>query len=253
MGVFFHPTPSRAASLRAVSLPWLPWNIGEGGAVEGIAARIARHILERAGLSPHMSILPWPRCHAEAKEGSTDLIWCITRTAERATYLTYSQPIWCSSNLIFFHRDDNLAPWRSWDALSGKTLGMVRGYNYGLDLESLRLRGVRFELVGGDDALPQMLASRRIDAFVMEWQAYRLHVHLGGGAIAAAAPSGLSIPDLDYYVAASKRSPLGCAVLPRIDKAIAAVRADGSLKQLLQHGIDPAAPPGAPPTHVAPA
>jgi len=245
------PAPSFAAALRAVSFPWAPWNVGEAGetAVEGVAARIARQAFARAGLAVGMTLQPWPRCHAEAKSGSVDLIWCITRTAERETYLAYSRPLWLSSNLIFRRRET--APWTGWNALAGKTLGMARGYNYGLDLEALRSQGTRFELVGSDEALVQMLASRRIDAFVMDWQVYCLLARTLSPSIAAAEPSGLAVPDLSYHIAASKRSAAAREALPAIDRAIAKMHADGSLAATLGRGIDPVPPPGAPPTRAA--
>ncbi|WP_337996952.1 substrate-binding periplasmic protein [Oleispirillum naphthae] len=245
------PAPSFAAALRAVSFPWAPWNVGKAGetAVEGVAARLARQVFLRAGLSVGMTLQPWPRCHAEAKSGAADLIWCITLTPERETYLAYSRPLWLSSNLVFRRRE--AAPWSGWGALAGKTLGMVRGYNYGLDRETLRRQGTRFELVSGDDALIQMLASRRIDAFVMDWQVYCLHARILSPSVAAAEPSGLAVADLSYHIAASKRSPAGRAALPAIDRAIAEMHDDGSLAAAIARGIDPMEPPGAPPTRAA--
>lgn len=243
--------PAFAAPLRAVSFPWAPWNVGNAGesAVEGMATRIARLAFQRAGVDAGMTLQPWPRCHAEAKSGTADLIWCITRTAEREAYLDYSLPLWLSSNLVFRRYEEE--PWTRWDALAGKTLGMVRGYNYGLDREMLLRQGTRLELVSGDEALIQMLATRRIDAFVMDWQVYCLHVHAPSPSIAAAEPSGLAVPDLSYHIAASKRSPAGRAALAAIDRAVSGMRADGSIAAVISSCAFPETPPGAPPSRAA--
>ncbi len=214
--------------------------------------RIARRVFTASGLKVEMSILPWPRAHNEMRQGHADLIWSLTRTTERESYLAFSDPLWLSPNLIFVRDGENPTPWQDWGAMRGKRLGVVRGDSYGFDLETPRRdNGIRVEMAGSDDALFSMLLNRHIDAFVMNWQVF-LHCRrrrgLGASAVVG---SGLAIPDVPYHIGASRRSPAGIAALLEINRAIADLRKNGALAALLHEGLDPTSPPGVAPSRIA--
>jgi len=237
--------PVQAANFRAVSHCWVPWNADPAGAraVHGIGARMTRAVFDTSGLPVSMKILPWRRCLNDLQQGHSHLGWSTVRAPEREVYLSYSKPVWLTSNLIFAAADDPSLPWKGWESLAGKTLGVVRGYGYGVDFDRLRGQGIRIEAVGNEDQQFSMLLNRRVDAFVMEWQSYLFLQRRRGATGGEFAATEIPLPEMSYHIVASRAVPEAVAALPLIDGAIDALRSDGTLAALLREGIDPTPPP----------
>lgn len=163
-------TPAFAAALRAVSHTWAPWNAEPPGspAASGVGTHMARRIFEAAGLSVDMAILPWQRCLNDLRTGQSHLGWSVVRNPGREAFLIYSQPLWLSSNLVFARADGPGASWRAWSDMAGMTLGITRGYCYGVNLNELRAQNLRIDEIGSEDSLFAMLLGKRLDAFIMD-------------------------------------------------------------------------------------
>jgi polar amino acid transport system substrate-binding protein len=236
---------ARAADFRAVSHTWAPWNLDPAGApaVNGIASRMARAVFDAAGLSVEMQILPWQRSLNELRQGRSQLGWSTVRTPDREAYLAYSKPLWLSSCLVFAAADNPTLPWNGWKSLEGGSLGVTRGYSYGIDPASLRTRNIRIVEIGGEDIQLSMLLNKRIDAFIMEWQSYLAAQRRRGALGSGLVPTGIRLPELSFHIVASRTSPEAMALLPVIDRAIDALRKNGTMDALMREGLDPTLPP----------
>lgn len=238
-------TPALSAALRAVSHAWVPWNAEPPGspAVGGIGTRMARRIFDAAGLSVDMTILPWQRCLNDLRTGQSQLGWSVVRNPGRETYLIYSQPLWLSSNLVFARADGPGASWRAWSDMAGMALGVTRGYCYGIELNELRAQGLRVNEIGSEESLFAMLLGKRLDAFIMDWQAYRHLCRKYGPTPPEFVACRLPLPEMAYHIVAARNSTAAVAAMPAIDRAISALRRDGTLAALMRDGMDPTPPP----------
>jgi ABC-type amino acid transport substrate-binding protein len=85
--------------------------------------------------------------------------------------------------------------------------------------------------------------NRRIDAFVMDWQAYRHLRRKHGATTPEFVACRLPLPEMAYHIVAARAAPDAVAAIPAIDRAISALRRDGTLAALMRDDLDPTPPP----------
>ncbi len=101
-----------------------PFHYYEKSKLKGLSADYTKFIADSLGLKLRiLADLPWPQVLKRVRQGDIDLIICIAKTADRETYLDFSDP-YLTSPLVIVTRDSS--PFISGiEDLHGKTLAMV--------------------------------------------------------------------------------------------------------------------------------
>lgn len=221
--------PAAARPLIACGHPaYPPVSWVAGGELRGLAPALVKELFGELGLEVRLAPFGnWKRCLLEVHEGRADIVVAAYRNHERAQQFAFSGQYVVADPIVLFVRRDRAFAFEDWDDLRGRTVGLLLGDSFGerfdrfaevaLQVErvSTGLQNVRKLVLGRIDFMPigrdsGALQSRRLgyDAQVM----------------ALAQPLVTEY----YYVAVRKGSALE-ALLPALDRRLAALHADGSI------------------------
>ncbi|WP_417465786.1 substrate-binding periplasmic protein [Kordiimonas sp.] len=99
--------PASAEDVVVYTENYPPYNYqGPGGEVEGLATAKVRQILDDAGLSYSIKLVPWARAMLYAQTRKNALIYTITRTPDREAQFDWLAPLAPSSFYLFVRADD---------------------------------------------------------------------------------------------------------------------------------------------------
>lgn len=225
-------TTLMAPPLRLVANHWEPY-IGKSLPFGGVAARVVQAALLRAGYRSEIAVMPWARALSNAVQGQADGVVAIWPTEERRAALVFSQA-YLHNELSLFHRAGLRSVPQTLAELRGHSVGVGRGYDYSDEF----LRDKRVQKEPSVALLPSLLklARGRVDLVLEDRRAvaYQLSVH------------GHDYPELQQLQAAPEtlmRLPLHFAIsrqradaaeiIERFNRALGAMRRDGSLEQML--------------------
>lgn len=191
----------------------------QGTDVEAIA-----EIAKRAGLKLESRFMPWKRGYAEASEGTIDGICSCSYREDRAALFHFSDAIGYTSIGVFHHPGSKPDPLSKISDLTdphfGK-IGVVKGYNLEAELDDAKVPHVA---VSGDQQAFEMLTNGRLDHLF----SFRAPIDF-----IARHETGKVVPYSElrsspYFICLSKKLPDTAAMMPRINAAIADMRADGT-------------------------
>lgn len=98
---------------------------------QGYSWDILRESFHAQGYTIELVITHWARAMASVREGNVDLLYPTGMNSERLAYFSYSEsPINDAAFRIYVNQDTDIE-WQGLASLEGKTIGMVRGYNFG--------------------------------------------------------------------------------------------------------------------------
>jgi len=221
-----------APPLRLVANHWEPYT-GQGLPYGGVAGRVVQAALLRAGYRSEIAVMPWARALTTAAQGQADGVVAIWSTEERRVALLFSEA-YLHNELSLFHRAGLRSVPQSLAELRGYSVGVGRGYDYSDEF----LRDQRVQKEPAVAVLPNLLklARGRVDLVLEDRRivAYQLSQH------------GRDYPELQQLQAAPEplmRLPLHFAIsrqradaaeiIERFNRALEAMRRDGSLEQML--------------------
>lgn len=232
-------TPAAAQALAPSGLVmvtevWPPFRMNDERSASGFAGidiDLTTALAERLGVPIDIRRVPWARALEMMRNGQADLITGIAYTDERAAFLRYAPTSYASVRPMFLARKGQGGQIGSYDDLMGKSIGMSTNSAYfprfNADAE-LNKVGLSTEL-----QILQMLAAGRIDLAIgtdpnLSYDLARL------GLKDALEPTAWQ-PDYrtELYVAVSAHSP-AAALVGRIDEAIKAMLADGTVEGILR-------------------
>lgn len=121
-----------AEKITAVGDPWPPF-LDPNKANKGIITEIATAAYATQGYELEMSFVPWARAIAGVKNASFDLLLGTWHTEERTKFLMFSDP-YLNNAIKFIKKKGNNYDYTGLDSLTGKSVGVVRGYGYGDEL-----------------------------------------------------------------------------------------------------------------------
>lgn len=113
----------------AAADPWPPF-VDPDNPTQGISLEIIRAALGTQGYEVEMQFIPWARAEAGVKEGEIDILPDTWMTEKRKEYLLYSEP-YAANDVKFVKKKGDPFEYEGLESLTGKTVGIVRGYGYG--------------------------------------------------------------------------------------------------------------------------
>lgn len=116
-----------AEPIRLCGVDWPPFTYAEDGMIEdGISIRIYEEAFKRLGMSVEAHALPWPRCVRSVELGAYDAI-IDNVPVNRFVFGRHPTAFY---PLAIYVREDLPVDLFSWKSMTGKPVGMVRGYDY---------------------------------------------------------------------------------------------------------------------------
>jgi len=139
--------------------PWPPFLDPESPS-EGIVLEIARAAYKTQGYEVEMKFVPWARAVHGVKEANYDVLLGTWHTKEREEFLLFSDA-YLENEIKFIKRKDDPFEFTGMDSLTGKNVGIVRGYGYGDDF----LKATNFRRPEGKNLMISIkkLVNDRID------------------------------------------------------------------------------------------
>lgn len=169
--------------LKVVSSDYPPYEYLEDGEVRGTHTAIIRQVLSEMGYLPEIRIVPWARAEATIRAGTSDLVYSLTYSPERARHYHFTDPIGQARD-VFFKLQERDIEWQELDDLAGLRIGLSAGYSYAPSfmewLEAGTAQVTRISQESPELTGLRMIAFGRIDLFICEERvcSYLIEQHL---------------------------------------------------------------------------
>jgi len=130
----------------------------------GLHSHYLKYIAEQLGMDLIISTMPLARRIIEVQKGNLDVIVGLQYSAERAQQLTYIYPAYETLSFRFFALNENAIDIKSYEDLSGKMIGVIRGAEHHSSFErDNQLK--KYDLKSLKSGI-KMLFHQRIDLFI---------------------------------------------------------------------------------------
>lgn len=229
------PYGQAAETLRLVADPWPPFN-DQTLLNNGVASDLVTTALTRAGYTTSYVQVPWARAVRGLQQEIYDVLINAWYADERAVFGYYSQP-YLINRVRFLQRKDSQIEFRQLPDLYPYSIAVVRGYAYSSEFD----QDSRLTKVGvlGFEMGARMLHARRVQLALEDELVARYHLSRSLAGIRDQLeflPQPLSENGLHILI--SRQHPQHQQIADAFNKAIEAMRADGSYAQIFQrHGL----------------
>jgi len=203
----------------------------DGDAAKGFAVEAAVEVLKRAGYDVTVTLLPFARAMQKTTEGG--VMTGVFQSAERAKIYDYSSPL-VYENVVVAVAKGKEFPFNAAADLAGKKLGLQDTFFYGDDFAA-----VKSQITLDNDSSPSLrakkLAAGRVDAALFNPGKSSVMNSAKEGGLSEDELTVLPKPlaKLGNYLVVGKNVAGGAETLARINKAIAAANADGTLAKIM--------------------
>lgn len=232
------PATGQAKVFVATSDIWAPFFMEQKGHYSGIGVDILREIFKRTGDKLIIKAFPMRRAEWLFEENSVDLIvmdspsWNDPAKAE--TY-RFSDTIFYVREHIYFSREKVIEVNQPED-LSKKTVGTRKGYRFPAFSDVFESGVVGRHEAGSDFLLLKLLMANRTDAIFMDSVAfaYTTRTHNINRELFI---RGMELSNAELGI---KFTVANSAALPRVNKAIAEMKLDGTIARICDHYLSEA-------------
>lgn len=151
------PVSALAEKLVFVTTDWPPYAMLEQGQPAGMNVDIVKELCKRLGIEGEIQVLPWKRALRYVEKGEADAIFSARYTEERAKFMYYPSEHINDEKTIILARKGSGIKANSIEDLKGKSIGIVRGYAYGPELE--KYQEMRKKVCDNDEQLVKIFAN----------------------------------------------------------------------------------------------
>lgn len=232
--LFFSPWVSALTIVAKEEAPYIGNKLPNGG----LSVDIVRTALQRAGYKATFAFETWPRAYEGALIGIYDIVGSIWKTPQRENDFAFSAPYLYHQVKFIKKKSSKNITYNNLSDLDGLIIGTLRGYAYGDDF----LQSRKFIRLPQNHLLQNLLllSQDRIDLTVGEVRKirYELNQYMKN-----------SSNDLEVlqnplikrgtHIAVSKQNPKHQEIIAGFNKALQAMKADGSYDQIVKkHDFD---------------
>ncbi|WP_372875615.1 substrate-binding periplasmic protein [Pseudomonas sp.] len=229
------PLAVTAQTLRLVADPWPPFN-DQTLLNNGVASDLVSSALARAGYATTYAQAPWERAVHGLQRSDYDVLINAWYTEERASFGYFSQP-YLINRIRLLRRKGSAIRFEQLSDLYIQRIAVVRGYAYSAEFNSdPRLYKVG---VGNFASAARMLQAKRVeltleDEFVARYHFARELSEIRDELEFVARP----LSENGLHILIRRSHPDHQQIAEAFDRAIAAMRADGSYAAILaRHGL----------------
>jgi polar amino acid transport system substrate-binding protein len=224
-----------AQTLRLVGDAWAPY-ADVSLLNDGLSTDLIRTALGRAGYSTEYEQVPWARAIHGVGEGRYDVLINAWYSEDRTQIGQFSQE-YLVNRLRFLKRKDSAVDYQNLPQLHPYSIAVVRSYAYSPAFDNdPDLKKVQ---VASFSTAVRMLAAGRVELTVEDEYAARMALSREPNEVrdnVEFVPRSLSENSL--FILVSLKTPGHERIVADFDKAIAAMKADGSYDRLLKlHGL----------------
>lgn len=221
---------AKAQDISIVANIWPPY-VDKALPGNGLAVIIVREAMKRAGYTPKGRLEKWERALEGSEIGAYEVVAAIWKTKAREEKLLYSDP-YLKNNIVFVALSDSKIEFNNYSDLYGLLIGVLKDYAYDekfmndpriLKLESNRLTQNLLAVANGNIDLA--VADKRLAL-------YELKTFMGNNRQKfrfLAKP----LASRHLYIAAPKNNPDSKTIIANFNKALAAMKKDGSYQKIL--------------------
>ena len=213
--------------------PWPPFVNSSGD--PGISVDIVSAALATQGHQLEMKIMPWSRAMNEVKNANIDLLVATWFTEERATYLHYSDH-YAINQVKFITLASDRFEYQGLDSLSGKSVGIARGYGYGDDFSS----AANFRRPEANDLIANLkkLATKRIDMTLDDEIVARAQMAENGLDASAFRFTRNALSENKLFVTSGTANSRGQRLIDAFNKGLAEIKQNGTYDQIMaKYGV----------------
>lgn len=206
-----------------------PFMYLKGDAPGGLYPALVGEAFKRMGEQVKMECYPWKRVIAGADAGEWG-VGGIYQNAERLKKYDYSKPIFEEKIMVFALKGGEFQ-FAGVADLSGKVVGVMRGWSYGDDFDKAAADGkVTKEEIESDEMNFSKLIAGRVDAVLATpetWAGLKDKLDKDGKVVMLATPMTVNKTYLVFNKSAGKT-----ALLEKFNGVIEAMTADGTIEKL---------------------
>ena len=221
---------------------WPPFRIqAHNEAMTGIDIDLIAAIEARLGIKVTVQRVPWVRGLAMMREGKADLMIGLARTAERETFIHYTEPAYAQIRPVFYKLASSPKQITQYEDLAGHRIGFTRGSAYFEPFDSDTT--LDKQSATDESQLLKMLVGKRFDFIIGSDVQADYEIGMRGYGKTVVKTDYRPTKTVPLYLGISRKS----SFLPRADelgRAIAALRANGTLAAILDRYSS--APPSTP-------
>ena len=227
-GVNLHALAEKSVSLSAsTSPPYSDRKLPN----EGLAMEIVSHVFKHAGYTPDILFESWPRAMEGVSVGLVDALAAAWYTEARATEYLFSEP-YLESRLILLKLRADPTRYTDVSKLAGKRLGTQVDFAYGVDFDTI----ARLTLSPENHAIQNLLGllNGSVDVVIGDQRtlAMQIHEYLPRDVLKFEVVDA-NLPTRTRHVAASRAIEGEELIIADFNRALAAVRKDGSYAAIL--------------------
>lgn len=217
--------------LKVAASRWSPYvdtNLPGGG----LAIDIVSAVFNRAGYHLKMSYEKWPRTLEGVKMGHYDIAASAWYSEQRAKSLDYTRAF-LHNELKFLVRSDSGIQFTDYGDLQGKLVGIVKKYAYGGDFNkanNFMKLSANHVIQNIDSVLKGKIHATIADERVLIYKINSMMKH--NKPLFTILPKSVSIKGL--HVAVSKKNPKHKEIVAAFNKALIAMKEDGSYLKILK-------------------
>lgn len=228
------PAAAETRPLTVVSFDYPPFMEAlPGEAPSGMMVELVNRVFERMGQPIKMEFYPLGRSLSLIDTPLADAFFTIKKTDERELkYLFTKEPVLTQEFVIFVRADSPLEFKGDIHVLANTTLGVVNKVSYGATFDDAARRGVfsKLEVAPSYESNFKKLLARRMDALVCSrvmGMALLKRLNAEGQARVSGPPFEITQSYLIF-----NRHTVDPGIAAEFDKALVALRKDGSLRKL---------------------
>lgn len=199
---------------------------------QGICLQIVRAAYASQGYEVDMHFVPWVRAISGVKNGEYEILLNAWWTQERATFLLYSEP-YMKNEIKFIKRKGDPFEYHGLASLTGKTVGIVKGYGYGDEF----LRATNFDRPEVSQILQNVkkLVLGRIDLTLEDETVVHWIIQHNDPSLMPQIEfthNGLSSQQM--HVTSSLKNPRRQAIIDAFNKGLETIKANGAYDDILR-------------------
>lgn len=223
---------ARSDTIVIAADPWCPFNCEPGSAKPGFMVELARAVFEPLGHTVTYETVNWSRALVETREGKYNAVFGATASdAEDFVFPTAAQG---QSGNGYFVQAGNDWKLESPDSLQDKTIGLIRDYAYGDEIEAQIKQYAKADYASGDDALTtniKKLVAGRLDIVVEDANVFNYTASELGLLDKTRLEKAVDFGPV--YIAFSPAIATSKTFATQLDSGMAELRANGKLSEIL--------------------
>ena len=213
---------------------WPPYTPDSYGiATEGLALELMEAIFSQLDIKVELELLPWERALRYLQTGEKDGASVLTISPERQEYIEYTVETIPENGFIYYYSGEGQHfEWGKFEDLKGLQIGVVAGNNYGPEFNKAAVDlDLNLYEVPGSVNLFDMLLAKRLD-IVLCSERNALDILKNAKFHGKISHTPNTYFDEGFHIGFSKKSKAK-ALIPRVNKVIEKMRADGSLEAIV--------------------